>query len=78
MKKEYRHVLHNFELSYKEAKTLSDAEDLLQQMHDNITTLEGEYDMDLLEAIEHALNTLRICNPRLNVEITLENGEEEE
>ena len=77
MKKEYRHVLHNFELSYKEAKTLSDAEDLLQQMHDDITTSECVYDEDLLDVVNKALYALGVCNPRLNVEISLENGEDD-
>ena len=72
MKREYRHILHNFDLSYKEAKTLSDAEDLLQQMHDDIEALESEYDTDLLEVIEHALYQLEVCNSRLNVNITIE------
>lgn len=78
MKREYRHILHNFDLSYKEAKTLSDAEDLLQQMHDDITTSECVYDEDLLYVIDQALEALGKCNPRLNVEISLEEKEEEE
>ena len=78
MTREYRHILHNFDLSYKEAKTLSDAEDLLQQMHDNITTSECVYDEDLLYVINQALKALGECNPRLNVGISLECKEEEE
>jgi hypothetical protein len=77
MTREYRRILENFDLSYKEAKTLSDAEDLLQQMHNDITTSECAYDEDLLYVIDQALEALGKCNPRLNVEISLECKEEE-
>lgn len=78
MTKEYRHILHNFDLSYKEAKTLNDAEDLLLRMHNDITTSGLAYDEDLLCVIDQSLEALRKCNPRLNVESSLESKKEEE
>lgn len=76
MTREYRHVVENFDLSYKEAEILNGAEKLLQEMHDDLTMT--TCDEDLFEAINNALNALKICNPRLNVEVSLKCKEEEE
>ncbi len=78
MTKEYRYILRNFDLNYEEAKTLSDAENLLQRMHDDINALECECDKDLSKVIDNALHSLYECNPRLNVESALEYGKDKE
>ena len=76
MQKEYRHIIKNFDLTYGEAKTLHDAEELIWQMLDMLSSSECSYDDDLHDMLNKAEEALCKLNPRLNVETTLdEKGE---
>ena len=72
MEREYRQTIQNIKLSKTEAKTLYDAFHILQDALSNIFNSGYEYDKDLVEAINKGIDGLKICNPRLNVDLIVE------
>ena len=72
MEREYRQIIQNIKLSKTEAKTLYDAFNILQDALGNIFNSGCEYDKDLVEAINKGIDGLKVCNPRLNVDLIVE------
>jgi len=72
MEREYRQIIQNIKLSKTEAKTLYDAFNILQDALSNIFNTGCEYDKDLVEAINKGIDGLKVCNPRLNVDLIVE------
>lgn len=72
MEREYRQIIQNIRLSKEEATTLYDAFSILQDALSNIFNSGCEYDKDLVEAINKGIDGLKVCNPRLNVDLIVE------
>lgn len=72
MEREYRKIIQNIRLSKEEAITLYDAFSILQDALSNIFNSGCEYDKDLVEAINKGIDGLKVCNPRLNVDLIVE------
>ena len=72
MEREYRQIIQNIKLSKTEAKTLYDALNILQDAVNNIFSSGCEFDKDLVEAINKGIDGLKVCNPRLNVNLIVE------
>lgn len=72
MEREYRQIIQNIRLSKAEATTLYDAFSILQDALSNIFNSGCEYDKDLVEAINKGIDGLKVCNPRLNVDLIVE------
>lgn len=72
MEREYRQIIQNIRLSKEEATTLYDAFSILQDAINNIFSSGCEYDKDLVEAINQGIDGLKVCNPRLNVDLIVE------
>lgn len=69
MQKDYEHILRGFDLTTKEAKLLSDTEDLIEQMYNEV--MDVKVARDLEQVIKNAREAIRVLNPRLNVNTTL-------
>lgn len=74
----YRQIVNNIELTKEEAQTLYDARKILKEATYYITASCCEYDKDLMENIKNAYDALSLCNPRLNVNLIVEDDEDEE
>ena len=72
MEREYRQVIQNVKLTKEEAQTLYDAEKILKKALDIIFHPECQFDKDLVEVINKAIDGLKECNPRLNVGLIVE------
>ena len=72
MEREYRQIIQNIKLSKAEAITLYDAFSILQDALSDIFNSGCEYDKDLVEAINKGIDGLKVCNPRLNVDLIVE------
>lgn len=72
MQPEYRNILTNFELSKAEARTLYEARKILVDIKEWAEGLNCPCDRDLLEAVDAGIQGLNKANPRLNVDILVE------
>lgn len=72
MKFEYRKIIKSFELTKEEAETLYLAEEILTEMNNKLSNVDGtEIENRLKEAVSDALNYLEECNCKLSIRSTL-------
>lgn len=72
MRREYRQIIENIELTKEEALILDKARELCENALTLLHESPDERDEDLEEALVEGLNGLENCNARLNVNTILE------